>query len=817
MANKIEIFIEVDPNGKGAAGIKKITLNLDEMQNKGNNAAANTGSGLNSLVSSITGVQLSLVGVVALIGELSKKGNEAYIEGAAAQRALETDAKKAKISFEDARKEAAAFGHDLGLSATEGEQGFSKLLRVAREAGDVQGIDRIRKHFEDLVAAYGLTLEETKTLENQLLTGQERGFKRLGIDDIKASYEKYAESVGRTVSQLTEQEKIQVRLNVLEGEAEKNRGAAEQFVNSQVGQWQKLGAAIKDDYLAIGTFINTAAVLKDIPFILQNPFNAVERYQQKLEQDRKVAEQKARNEALSASDTALRNAQLGNLRGELALDPTNQKLRFKNLDYLAADLGSDEAAAAQRDKFVEQYKALMEDKRLNTTTLYFAEQQFNTIRGIFSPEKQAQLQEDMNKLWDKFAKTAFTQLKDARKEAENLFGGLAEKYSGGSNPIVKVLVEAEENAKKLDKTFSLLGEKRIAELKAIEDAYVRQRTLGLQLDADLKASSERREAERLGNPNPRSLTGQGQRNADTFAAQLNAAVNSPNLRAMADAISKGLVGRREVSPQELLQIRYAQRNGLNYEQLTDEQKFLSTRGQENLLKTLGKNQAFFTDSGLKLDTQDVQQKTYEQIQKLTGLIGGGQEGRIERGALNDALVNLFQSLSPDFQARIATGGLGARTQRDFAGAFSGQADELQNKILDEIDKSRVADEALRGVRDDIAIIKNAQNKGLDSREADARLLAVTGALSPNEITGDVRRERIEALRRDADRNSKLTEDAMKATEKARVSTDNLVNSIDALAKEVRNPQNRKLLIELINKAKADVRTELYGSLNEEAQ
>jgi hypothetical protein len=80
------------------------------------------------------------------------------------------------------------------------------------------------------------------------------------------------------------------------------------------------------------------------------------------------------------------------------------------------------------------------------------------------------------------------------------------------------------------------------------------------------------------------------------------------------------------------------------------------------------------------------------------------------------------------------------------------------------------------------------------------------------MTADIRQARIEALRREADATAQAQEEAKKAVENSTEATTKLTSSIDALAVSLRDPKNRRVLIDINNRAKGDVRSELYGDL-----
>lgn len=775
MANRVEIDVQVDPTGRGIARINLLENRVDSLGSKsrqagqaGRDALDGFAGGL-GIPTSIAAASSALGAGIILLGNAAKN---ASLEAATAQRILKSDAQEAKLEFSAVQAEARKFGEDLALSNTQAEQSFSRFLRVVKAAGLTENLESYRKKFADLAAAYGLQATEVETLTSQLLSGQDEALNRLGIADPSQLYKRYAEQVNKTVENLTEEEKVRARLLAVIEKGERFEGAAAQRLSEQTGQWALLSKSIADATTNLGDFLTKQTVVGDIPGVVtaliagKNPFTA---YQERLDNQAKAAQAAAAAKALADSDKYFTDQtnRLGT-PGALA-DPFGS---FRNRITL---LGP-EQAAKERDNFIQQYTAIFKDKRLSTSTALFAEDQYKQIRGIFSPEKRQEIEGEFTKFWNTYAKTALGALKTARDAAEANFKVLADRSTGGNNPFVKILVDADERAKELEKTFRVLGSSVVKELQKAEDAYTKQKLMALQLDQELKAASLRREADRLEQFS--GITGGEQRRLNQIDAQISAAENIPSLLAKAEAISRGLVRLQEGQFNE-----FGERTGSGPLQ-----------------------------SELAIDQNRINKEIFDELTRIRTSDLGGEAGGRARDAVNQALINLFESFSPDEQARIARGERGASTQREFADAFQGRAESFREAIRQEVEKAAVADKAIAAVREDISRIEEARRSGLDSREADARLLSTTGELSPGEMSADIRQARIEALRREADRQVKAQEDANKALTDATTATNKLVESIDKLAGDVRDPNNRRLLLEVRNRATADVRTELYGDL-----
>lgn len=776
MANKIEILVEVDPYGRGSAKIKTVGTEVDNLTAKTNKAGQAGRSALDGFAgglgipTSVAAASSAIAAGILLVGNAAKNSS---LDAANAQRILKSDAQAAGIAFTAAQAEARAFGDDLALSNTQATLSFTQFIRVVKAAGLTENLTKYRKNFADLAAAYGLQAADVTTLVSQLISGQDEALNRLGLPDPSVLYKKYAAAIGKTVDQLTAEELVRARLLAVTEKGEQFAGAAQERLTQQTGQWATLEKKISEATTALGDFLLKQTVIGELPLLLTHPFDLVPAKQKQLDDARAAQAAAARAKALADSDAYFKR------ENESSNAPGALRNPFGSFNNRVTLLGADQAAK-ERENFVSQYTELFKDPRLTTATAIFAEEQFRQIRGIFDPKKSQEIEADFTKFWDKYAKVALGALKTARDAAEKNLATIADRATGGSNPFVKLLTEADERAKELRKTFGVLGESVVKDLLKAEEAFNRQRTLALQLDQELKAAALRREADTLKGFN--GISGAEQRRLNQIDSQVSAAESIPGLLAKAEAISRGLV-QLQSGQFDAEGKRINPKDALKYE--------LGGKGQDR-----------------------VNSEIFDMLTKInTGGFGfGSQGGKQAEGAVNAALVRLFDSLAPEMQARIAQGLEGGNQQRTFAGAFRGQAQSFQDAIREEIAKAKVADQAVSSVREDIARIEEARRQGLDSREADARLLATTGALSPAEQTADIRQARIEALRREADRSVTAQTDATKAVDSAREATDRLTTAIDKLAEESRKPENRRLLVEIQNRAKADVRSELYGGL-----
>lgn len=859
MANRIEILIEVDPTGRGAAGIRKVTADIEGVERR-SRAAGSAGRDALGGIAGGLGIPTSLAAatgaIAAGIAAIGVKAVQSANEGQDSLRILRAEAKESAVNFAEADEKARLFAEGLAITESQGERSYGQLLRLNKAAGDL-GIDRVSKGLTDLSAAYGLSAEEIKNLTNQLLSGQDEALNRLGIADPSQLYKRYAKEVGTTVEALTDEEKVRARILAVVEKGERFEGAAQERLQSQAGQWATVAANVANASRHLGEYLNKYTLLRDLPTALANPTDPFGALGRRDDAVREANRKRAQAEAERRYDTLAEYNELSHLQAELAKDPTRkfedanfflasfslsneqegkirenarkageaareelrklledeardaenkavaaidptlrgsgeeaQKIRAKvaaNARARAEEGKEDKLRAAenlagfdaervgrlnalkaqakeQTDYFIKQYTDLFKDKRIDVASAQFAERQFNNIKNILPPEEREKISKGLADLFSKFEKQGLTYLKRVRDEAESLFSTLAERYAGDEkNPFVKILVEAEEEGRRLERTFGVLGDAAVSELQGIQRAYQQQKIMALELDADLSATAKRREAEALYQQRPGELLGQERTRLEITEARVNAALKATQYEAKALNLTRFGAGNGGLDRREVNEV-------------------------------------------------DVQFEQYKRLIAILKDVKGeaGELGRRSRGAVNEALIGLFEGLDPDLQDKIARSKVGSRDV--FASAYRDRAAEQQKQVQDAIENARLFDEQIKKAEDDVARIKEFERAGLSTSEIDARILRRTDELGKENLSPELRRARFESLERDAERTQQQQKDATDAVKAAREATDRNTNALDNLAKAVTNTSDRRVLIEILNRAQADVREDLYGDL-----
>lgn len=247
--------------GNAAAGAARLRAALEQNSNAGqiqiNSAqqqilkleqlgttAQSTGGFLSQLsgISGIAGVALALPAVAAGAIELAKTGASAQLleqrfQGLAAAAGESGDAILAAL-----RKASGGEISDLNLQLAANK---ANLLGVATSADDLGTLMAIAT---DRAQQLGTTSTQAF---NDLVTGLGRGsaliLDNLGIIvDAATANQTYADSVGKTVAQLSEQEKKQALINAVVAQGNATLAATGGAVESNIGGFDRLGAAAEN-------------------------------------------------------------------------------------------------------------------------------------------------------------------------------------------------------------------------------------------------------------------------------------------------------------------------------------------------------------------------------------------------------------------------------------------------------------------------------------------------------------------------------------------------------------------------------------------
>ena len=243
MANTIDILIKA--KDQASAEIKKVTGSLDDMNKDGGQSSENLGDSFGDMVGTIT----TLAAVAAAAIAVFKEALEFSEEGAAIARVQDSSAALAKSMGFDMDEivakvsaaslntisdldimSSAAKAMMLGVGSSAGE--MATLMEVAAYRGRALGMDATTA-FDTIVRGIG-------RLSNKVLDN-------LGIIiDADETYAAYAESIGKSASELTEMEKRQALVNAVIADTAPLLAESGGLAEDSAAAWEQMSAAQKN-------------------------------------------------------------------------------------------------------------------------------------------------------------------------------------------------------------------------------------------------------------------------------------------------------------------------------------------------------------------------------------------------------------------------------------------------------------------------------------------------------------------------------------------------------------------------------------------
>jgi hypothetical protein len=163
-------------------------------------------------------------------------------------------------SFGEVESKAQSFANTIGVSTTQAlkfETAFANVLQNAGFArNEIPGLsEEFLKLGADMAAARNVPLDKTLQALQLAVVGNSRGLRAFGIELNAAAVNEEAltETGKQKVTQLTREEKIQARLNLIRAQTANFEGAAERRAHSLAGETRRLQANLENLAAAIGT------------------------------------------------------------------------------------------------------------------------------------------------------------------------------------------------------------------------------------------------------------------------------------------------------------------------------------------------------------------------------------------------------------------------------------------------------------------------------------------------------------------------------------------------------------------------------------
>jgi hypothetical protein len=199
----------------------------------------------------------------AAVAAFTKQAVDASIESTRANRALAASAVEAGRSYNDLAKSSAEFARAAGISNAQAARSTAQLQRLTTLAGEGDQLEKYQKGFLDLAAARGVAFEELDTLFSGIIAGTDDALNRFGKADPSKLAAQYAAQLGKSVDQLTEQEKILSRLKAFDPDFGLFAGANEARLQSFDGQLDQFNATLQNTIALFGDWIANSSIVSD--------------------------------------------------------------------------------------------------------------------------------------------------------------------------------------------------------------------------------------------------------------------------------------------------------------------------------------------------------------------------------------------------------------------------------------------------------------------------------------------------------------------------------------------------------------------------
>lgn len=718
---------------QGAVQIERRIAQQQGQRLPGTDAAQEFGEG----VLSGTGLPLTRAAAGAFLGAMAVRGLGDLIrtgrEAIDTQRMLAASSRETGIGLDRLEEAARRFAINTGTSFAEASSSTAQLARIVQQIGRAGDFERIQKQILDLAAARGLAARDLGTLMDQLISGQDEALNRLGIANPSQLYEQWARSSGRTVASLTELERLQIRVNAVLEKSRLFNGEAERRAASAAGQLDQLTARIRLSFAAFASRLieNQIGGINLIPIIN----NAIDIFSKRWKEAIDSLDRQNQNTTDSFAGNfppvvAIRTA--ANLLGGLyeAYRRTQDQIeadhyrrvqqiqleaneQFNQLIAQARRVSEQAQALVRNDPlFRDPFPALRRMREAEARGDFFgavaARRELDQMRAKLNEEQRKAFDEDLRRFELREAEARRQTLEErlrARETLRQLFTGFV---GQGENPVAVLLARQNQDIFELQ-----------SRLESIRPAFSAMGEAGERAFRQI-AETARRSLE---------ATQANERAAQTFKLQLDA------LRARQEA------ARLETFVPALSSVERA--------------RVASVSVQTGIVEVL---QAEAEARRLRGRAVDEMRLALDQFRALRDLdINTFLEGRAgveARAVVDQAVKQLFGSLPEQLRQQLPR-----ETIERVAASFERDRERFSARVADAIEQVRVAEAARR---DALELVRATTAGRTVSELSNARLrelLNITGALSPEELTGELRAARIEALREQARRDEGREEEA----------------------------------------------------------
>lgn len=265
MGNKVTVQIEVDSKG-AVTGVKNVGNELKQLEQDAKKTGQQFASS-ESVFGSLLKANI-LTQATNQVVNFGKESVQAYRDASSAALFLASSSKRAGQSLDEQRRIAAELAAELGLSVEQSQRAEAQALRLAGSLGRVGDAPKLVRALSDALAAAGRPASELSDAFQQLTTGQDELFDKIGgvggAASPSALYEQFAKSVGRSVESLSDVEKTQIRVNAVLQIGAENAGAFADKLKTPAGKLDALEARVGDLKSGFGEALLTAPATQQL-------------------------------------------------------------------------------------------------------------------------------------------------------------------------------------------------------------------------------------------------------------------------------------------------------------------------------------------------------------------------------------------------------------------------------------------------------------------------------------------------------------------------------------------------------------------------
>lgn len=298
------------------------------------------------------------------------------------------------------------------------------------------------------------------------------------------------------------------------------------------------------------------------------------------------------------------------------------------------------------------------------------------------------------------------------------------------NPFIKLNAQMQTLDETMKQRFGAFGDKFVDQATKMAHGALLAQVASARLSSQLSTLKLNQEAERL-EFGQIGLSGPEQRRLDTLQARANVLTTGTDY----------------------------ERQAALFRELNQFSPGLITRDSGGVLpptNDLKQLYDIYNKAPGSLAGQEAQERGQRVIGNILGDINKinalGGSNPAERSVIADSIINRINQIPPEILQNDRSGA--ANQLREYAArAYDSKAVFEQQKLKETIDRQRFGELTQNQLRQQLSTITDFKDPSLTNQARLKEFLAVSGSIDPSELTSDLRRGRIDALRAQADIDS----------------------------------------------------------------